>query len=472
MTRRVAVTLLSSPSATSMAAVVTREFAAEAEIDDDATARLQSAVACFVDYCRTCSYPDRTDGEIMLALELDASGIRVTASDRGRPARRAGGSFGPLPPGLAAAGELDPLATLDNLAEEGKRLELHVACAHGWRADEAGKPTRRTADAHTRDEIALRVATADDADAITQLLYDTYGLDYVHDEFYRPLLIGIAMQRGILTSVVAYAGDELVGHIALGVMGPGESAEALAAVIAEDWRGLWLYNDLHDFALAHARGMGLPALYGQSTTAHVVSQRLGIGSGYKPTALLVGGAPPSMGEAQRAHHSASSARGALLYAVLPLAASPVLTAALPAQYADVLRQIANDAGYAIVDPSKVEPLEVDGLPTYWKQAGSATIWVSDARDLRAVEHRLWTDEAREAGTLFVDLDLSFDCDAAIAMLRERGFYLAGLIPTGRNGRDWIRLQRPQSAADLDGIRVVPEGAWLLEQVLADRASVA
>jgi hypothetical protein len=285
-------------------------------------------------------------------------------------------------------------------------------------------------------------------------------------------LIGIAMQRGILTSIVAYAGDELVGHIALGVMGPGESAEALAAVIAEDWRGLWLYNDLHDFALAHARGMGLPALYGQSTTAHVVSQRLGIGSGYKPTALLVGGAPPSMGEAQRAHHSASSARGALLYAVLPLAASPVLTAALPAQYADVLRQIANDAGYAIVDPSSVEPLEVDGLPTYWKQAGSATIWVSDARDLRAVEHRLWTDEAREAGTLFVDLDLSFDCDAAIAMLRERGFYLAGLIPAGRNGRDWIRLQRPQSAADLDGIRIVPEGAWLLEQVLADRASVA
>jgi hypothetical protein len=58
------------------------------------------------------------------------------------------------------------------------------------------------------------------------------------------------------------------------------------------------------------------------------------------------------------------------------------------------------------------------------------------------------------------------------MLRERGFYLAGLIPAGRNGRDWIRLQRPQSAADLDGIRIVPEGAWLLEQVLADRASVA
>jgi hypothetical protein len=79
-----------------MAAVVTREFAAEAEIDDDATARLQSAVACFVDYCRTCSYPDRTDGEIMVALEL------------------------------------------------------HIACAHGWRADEAGEPTPSLCSCTTR----------------------------------------------------------------------------------------------------------------------------------------------------------------------------------------------------------------------------------------------------------------------------------------------------------------------------------
>ena len=454
-----------------MADAVAQAFATEAGIDSDATERLQRAVACLVAYSCEHSYPGRVDGELRLELEVDAGGILVAVADRGRPARRAGRTWGPLPPALAVAEEVDPEVLLRNLADEGKRLELHVACFHDVRPADA-EATRRERPTHTREEIELRIATTADTDAITHLLYDTYGLDYVHAEFYRPLVIGIAMERGILASAVAYAGDELVAHIALGMMGPGESAEALGAVIAEEWRGLWLYNDLHTFAVEHAQSLGVPALYGQSTMAHVVSQRLGIGSGYKPTALLVGGAPPSMGEAQRAHHSASSARGALLYAVLPLAASPVLTAALPAQYADVLRQIATDAGYVIVDPGDVEPLEVDGLPTYWKQAGSATIWVSDALDLRAVEHRLWTDEAREAGTLFVDLDLSFDCDAAIAMLRERGFYLAGLIPTGRNGRDWIRLQRPQSAADLDGIRVVPEGAWLLEQVLADRASVA
>ena len=471
MSSRVSVTFPSSSSAVGMAEAVAREFATEAGIAADAAERLQAAVRCFVAYSLEHSYPGRADGELTLALELDPGGILVALSDRGRPVRRAGGAWGPLPPDLAAAGEIDPKATLHNLAEEGKRLELHVACTHGQAAAQAkaGKP--RALAAHTRDEVELRVATANDADAITQLLYDTYGLDYVHDEFYRPLLIGIAMQRGILSSVVAYAGDELVGHIALGMMGPGEAAEALAAVIAEDWRGLWLYNDLHDFALERARSLGLPAIYGQSTTAHVVSQRLGIGSGYRPTALLVGGAPPSMADAQRAHRGESSARGALLYAVLPLVPSPVLTATLPAHYADVAQQIAEEAGYVIAAPGAVEPVEIDSAPTYWKQAGSATIHVSGPRNLRALERKLWTDEARAAGTLLVDLDLSFPCDEAVELLRERGFYLAGLIPTGRGGHDWLRLQRPQAAADIDGIRVVPEGAWLLEQVLADRASV-
>ena len=71
-----------------------------------------------------------------------------------------------------------------------------------------------------------------------------------------------------------------------------------AALIAEEWRGLWLYNRLHDFAVANARSLGVSAVFGQSTTAHVVSQRLGVGSGYQFTALMIGGTPPTMAKGQ------------------------------------------------------------------------------------------------------------------------------------------------------------------------------
>jgi hypothetical protein len=166
-----------------------------------------------------------------------------------------------------------------------------------------------------------------------------------------------------------------------------------------------------------------------------------------------------------------STRGGLAYAVLPLAASPVLTAILPEQYATVLQRIADDAGYAIVAPEGVDPVGVEDAPVYWKQAGSEFVYVSGPHDLRAVEREFWAEDARRAETLYVDLDLTFDCSEAIEMLRERGFYLSGLIPAGRDGRDWLRMQRPQAAADIDGIRLLPEARWLLDEVLADRASV-
>ena len=64
-------------------------------------------------------------------------------------------------------------------------------------------------------------------------------------------------------------------------------------------------------------------------------------------------------------------------------------------------------------------------------------------------------------------------DAALDALRHEGFFLAGLIASGRGGRDWLRLQRPQDTADMDAIHLEGETAnWLLDEVLADRESVS
>ncbi len=471
-----------SPTVLRLADATTAQFVADAGLAADDAARVQRAVQIFVAFSVHHSYEDVMGGEIELSLDLTPNGVKVVVHDWGRPWRRAGGSFGPLPSELAEAAELDPDAQLDNLADEGKLLTLQIACTHDANARLASAPikpgrTPKQLDHHSEDEVEIRLATPEDADAICGLLYDNYGLDYVHNEFYRPVIIAIGIERGILASTVAYAGDELVGHIALfgsgpmSTMGSGEAPEMAAALIAEEWRGLWLYNRLHDFAVANARSLGVSAVFGQSTTAHVVSQRLGVGSGYQFTALMIGGTPPTMAKGQIKRGAQVLARGGLAYAVLPLAASPVLTATLPEQYATVLRRIADEAGYAIIAPDGVDPAGVEDAPIYWKQAGSEFVYVSGPHDLRAVEREFWAEDARRAETLYVDLDLTFDCSEAIEMLRERGFYLSGLIPAGRDGRDWLRMQRPQAAADIDGIRLLPEARWLLDEVLADRASV-
>ena len=471
-----------SPTALQLATATATQFTTNAGLAADDAERVQRAVQIFVAFSVHQSYGDVSGGEIELNLDLVPNGVEVAVHDWGRPWRRAGGPFGPLPPELAEAGGLDPGAQMDNLADEGKLLTLQIPCTHDANARLATAPTKpartpKQLDHHSEDEVEIRLATPEDADAICGLLYDNYGLDYVHNEFYRPVIIAIGIERGVLASTVAYAGDELVGHIALigagpmSTIGSGEAPEMAAALISEEWRGLWLYNRLHDFAVAHARSLGMSAVFGQSTTAHVVSQRLGVGSGYQFTALMIGGTPPTMAKGQTKRGAQVSARGGLAYAVLPLAASPVLRATLPEQYATVLRRIADEAGYAIVAPAGAEPAGVEDAPVYWKQAGSEFVYVSDPHDLRAVEREFWAEDARRSETLYVDLDLAFDCSAVIEMLRERGFYLSGLIPAGRNGRDWLRMQRPQAAADIDGIRLLPDARWLLDEVLADRASV-
>jgi hypothetical protein len=119
------------------------------------------------------------------------------------------------------------------------------------------------------------------------------------------------------------------------------------------------------------------------------------------------------------------------------------------------------------------PLELTEQLEYSAEGDVTFIYLSGELDATRVERMLWSEEARQAGTLYADIDLSCPNDAALQALRREGFYLAGLIPSGRGGRDWLRLQRPQDTADMDAIHLEGETAnWLLAEVLADRDSVS
>ena len=458
-----------------MADAVAVRFAEEAGIAADDTARLQQAVRCLVAFSVEQSYEGRGKGDVELSLELDPAGVQVVVHDWGRPFRVAGGGHGPLPEGLETAVTVDPDVRLINLADQGKRLVLRVPVEHGIAiapvVDGAADEERVRSGAV--DDIVIRDATVDDAVAIAQVLYRGYGLGYVHSDFYRPVWIEEAMGNGHVSSTVACVGDEVIGHHALLCSEPDEAAESGVAVIAHEWRGLGLFDRMFDVTVARARRIGLPALFGQATTAHIYSQRSEFKSGYKPSALLIGAAPAAMAQAQADSDATPAGRGALLNSVMPLVEQPTIAGAAPERYAKVLKRLATEAGFTIVPTRGAEPLELADQLTYSAEGDVAFIHISGDLDPSRVERMLWSEEGRHAGTLYADLDLSCPNDTALETLRHEGFFLAGLIASGRGGRDWLRLQRPQDAADMDGIHLEGETAnWLLDQVLADRDSVS
>lgn len=475
MIGRATLTLPASPSAYALVDALAAGFAAEAGIAEADAERLRRAVRCLVAFSVERSYGGLAKGDVELSLELDPTGVQVAVHDRGQPFRRGGGPDGPLPEGLEEAVAIDPETRLINLAGDGKRLALRVEAAHAIEiapvVDGAGDAERVRGDATA--DIEIRDATPADADAIAQLLYRGYGLGYVHGDFYRPAWIDEAMRSGHVSSTVAYARDELIGHHALLCSGPGEAAESGVAVIAHAWRGLGLFDRMFAVTVERAKRLGLPALYGQATTAHIYSQRSEFKSGYRPTALMIGATPASMGQAQSDAERARTGRGALLNSVLPLADAPVLRGAPPEQYAPVLTRLAADAGFAFVAADGIDPAVLTDELMHYSERNVTVIHVSGTHDPHRLERMLWSEEARQAGTLYADIDLACPDDAAIELLRREGFYLAGFVHAGRAGRDWLRLQRPQDAADLEAIHLEGEtAAWLLEQVLADRASVA
>jgi anti-sigma regulatory factor (Ser/Thr protein kinase)/N-acetylglutamate synthase-like GNAT family acetyltransferase len=475
MLGRATLTLPASPSALVLADTVAAGFAHEAGIAADDVARIQQAVRCLVAFSVEQSYEGRGKGDVELSLELDPAGVQVVVHDWGRPFRVAGGAHGPLPEGLEAAAAIDPEARVINLADQGKRLVLRVPVEHGIAIAPVvdGAADEERARSGAVEDIVIRDATTDDAVAIAQLLYRGYGLGYVHSEFYRPIWIEEAMRDGHVSSTVACVGDEIIGHHALLCSAPGEAAESGVAVIAHEWRGLGLFDRMFDVTVARARRIGLPALFGQATTAHIYSQRSEFKSGYKPSALLIGAAPAVMAQAQADSGATPAGRGALLNSVMPLVEQPTINGAAPERYAKVIKRLATEAGYTITSARGAEPLELTEQLEYSTAGDVAFIYLSGELDASRVERMLWSEEARQAGTLYADIDLSCPNAAALDALRHEGFFLAGLIASGRGGRDWLRLQRPQDTADMDAIHLEGETAnWLLEQVLADRDSVS
>lgn len=475
MLGRIALTLPASASAVPVASAVAEGFAIEAGIARGDAARVAQAVRSAVGFSVDRSYGGRGGGDVELHLELDERGVTVDVHDWGTPMRRAGGEDGPLPAGLEEAEAVASDVRLINLADDGKRISLHVEAPHatpvvpvvdGAADDERGDRARAL------EDVGIRDGTVADADAIAELLYRGYALKYRHRDFYTPRWVEAAIAEGRVLSTVAYAEERLIGHHALLLEEPGEAAESGVAVIDRAWRGLGLFDPMFAHTVARARGVGIPAVFGRATCAHVYSQRSEFKHGYREAALLLGGSPAAMAQQQTEAGEGPARRGANLVSYLPVTGERARGIIPPAPYVDEVRRLISHIG---LEPESAEqsPVPVPDQAVADPEDGTARLWLSGPADTHALDRALRADVARAADVLFADVDLGVESDAAVAALNERGFFFAGVSHAGLGGRDWLRLQRPQADVETERLQLEGEtGRWLLERILADRDRVA
>ena len=322
----------------------------------------------------------------------------------------------------------------------------------------------------------MRPGTAEDAEAIAQLLYENYHLSYVHGDFYRPRYLMAVLASGRLVSTVAVHEGRLIGHHALMPLPGVPSAETGAAVVNSTYRGLGIFGRMFEHTLDAARELGLAAVFGDAVTIHPFSQRAEFAEGYRESALQLG-MVPAQTTMRGFGHEGPERRTATLRSYRPLDedARPV---ELPAAYRELLESAYENLSLSV--EARAEPVPLEGEAVTMNLDGARALgelrlrrWDGAARaELpRAVRHLL----SQHVDVVYGDIDLAAvgDLDEAVAELNELGFFAAGLVLNGPNGHDHLRLQLLDSEEiELENIVCDSQyGEALRRQVLEEKARV-
>jgi N-acetylglutamate synthase-like GNAT family acetyltransferase/anti-sigma regulatory factor (Ser/Thr protein kinase) len=476
----VKLTVLSDASASSLVAAALSAFAASAGIPADDARRLGTVVGGLLGFTLDNAYPDDDLGEIEVTLEAGDGFVDVAVHDWGVPLTSAGGDFGPLPDPLAALAPDARNVELLNLGSEGKRIVAQVSVHSGGdgqarRHHIEAAPRRAQTGAETPDAIEVRSATAEDAEAIAQLLYENYQLSYVHADFYRPRYLMAALASGGLVSTIALHEGRVVGHHALMPLSGVPSAETGAAVVHSAYRGLGIFGRLFEHTLDAASERGLASVFGDAVTIHPFSQRAERSHGYRETALQLGMVPAQTtmrgfgGDGPR-HRTAT------LRSYRPLDERP-RRVALPAPYRELLESIYANVALSIEARTESAPVEGEVAKVDIDEPRSLGFlrlrrWDGEAEALkRAVRHLL----SRHVDVVYADVDLATvrEVDEATTALNELGFFAAGLVLHGADGHDHFRLQLLDSE-DIELEAVVCDSSFaeaLRRGVLEDKARV-
>jgi N-acetylglutamate synthase-like GNAT family acetyltransferase len=477
----VKVTVLSDASAPSLVQALVPAFASAAGVSGEDEHRLSAIVEGLVGFTLDNAYPDDDLGEIEVTLEAEADLVHVTVHDWGVPLTSAGGDLGPLPEPLAAlAPDADDVRLL-NLGSEGKRLAADVSVrssgdGHARRHHIEAAPRLAEGDTETRDAIEVRAATAQDAEAIAQLLYENYHLSYVHADFYRPRYLMSALESGELISTIAVHEGRVIAHHALMPISGAPSAETGAAVVHSAYRGVGIFGRLFEGTLGAARDRGLASIFGDAVTIHPFSQRAERSQGYRETALQLGMFPAQTtmrgfgGDGPRR-------RTATLRSYRPFD-DQARQVALPARYRDLLETIYANVGLPTATRRGSAPPDGDAVTTAVDGPRALAFlrlrrWDEDTAPAlkQAVHHVL----SRHVDVAYADLDLAAvgQPDEAAAELNELGFFVAGLVLHGPDGHDHLRLQLLDSE-EIELEEIVCDSSFaeaLRRQVLDDKARV-
>jgi RimJ/RimL family protein N-acetyltransferase len=419
------------------------------------------------------------DADVRFLVRHDGHGLHVEVRDRRLPlgpgeARRAD-SRRLVAMGFADRIRVESLGAEGNIAVCSVDLDEHDLVEHDEAVLDASAP--RVSD-DVAASVVVRRMESTDALGVARCVYRCYGYSYLDTMMYRPRQMRRALESGVMRSLVAVAGDEVVGHIAMTYEHVGDPVpEGGKLVVDPRFRGHHLAEQLGRARLDWARELGLPGLWAECVTNHVFSQREVISLGAVETGFLVGAQPASV--QMQAVANAVEGRHSLIAVYLPVADPGGSVLHVPDVHAPLMTRVRDRLGIEREIETEVRP--ATGR-TVARLSVNAAIGLAEIRVERVgadlVDHL--ADQLDDLSTfdlavVHLDLPLADPATGWAATAVERlGWSFGAWLPCISPGGDVLRLQR-LAGRPVDRVHVVcarPEGEEVRDHVLSEWHRVA
>ena len=327
------------------------------------------------------------------------------------------------------------------------------------------------ADTAPPTDYVLSLMEPKDAEAASRLIYRTYGHTYIKDDLYFPKKIEMALEQGDKFGVMMRTAEgEAVGYFAVLYTTNSKIGEVGEAVVASRHRRRGIMTKMLNALIDESRARGLIGLFGEAVTVHAISQRVNAKFNMKSTALLLGTFPTAHYKDLVVAHDQDIS---IVIDFLPLIKQTEKTCYLPPMYADILTAIYTSLGItvrnqdagAVALPARSD---ADVKISYIFRHALITVehYGEDLiESVRAMAEGLQTENIH---VLYIDLPLDDPgTPQFVPQLRDAGFVFSGLMPLFHHERDYLRLQLPFNAIDLDQLVLYTDMAQTIRKQIEE-----
>ncbi len=337
-----------------------------------------------------------------------------------------------------------------DLYQNGKRLSLtqYFNICYDLKNDTV------TTQKYDKEEVlkALKVRTfrIGDGDGIAKLIYRNYHFSYYKETFYIPHKVREGNESKAVTSIVAYYGDELIGHFALVRSLHSNIAEIGVATVDPRFKRMGIMNLMFDELIITAKKEGFKAIYGEALTMHPYSQKANLRHGMIESAICLGLVPESM-EIEKSIKSAQKSGAMIAYLLFEPTTRQLH---LPTRYKDELQKVYRRAGLEVI-PSHSSAMQRKTLDSRTNNLlNTGTIVIEDAFDIHDFTQRFESLRHQKLDMIFADINLHHiqKIDDIVHILNSLSFFYSGLLFEYYYNEDYLRMQYINSlGVDIDGI---------------------